>query len=147
MSIDPFRKIFEKYRGKSVPKSALLKDALEEAGVASGDTERAMSTLQRNLECVGAVTDVSGKPHIDMPSFDSTAATGHGGPPSGTAKGVGASNQSRDSGSGEPGSPPVNNRPQLHIDVQVHIDSSASAEQIDQIFKSMATHLYGSGYA
>lgn len=35
--------------------------------------------------------------------------------------------------------------PGLHIDIQVHIDSKASAEQIDQIFASMARHLYGKG--
>jgi hypothetical protein len=34
--------------------------------------------------------------------------------------------------------------PSLHIDVQIHISPDASAEQIDQIFKSMATHLYRS---
>jgi len=33
--------------------------------------------------------------------------------------------------------------PELNINLQIHIDSSASAEQIDQIFKSMAEHLYG----
>ena len=33
--------------------------------------------------------------------------------------------------------------PSLHIDVQVHVSSEASAEQIDQIFASMAKHLYG----
>lgn len=33
--------------------------------------------------------------------------------------------------------------PSLHIDVQVHIASDASADQIDQIFASMAKHLYG----
>lgn len=33
-------------------------------------------------------------------------------------------------------------QPSLHIDVQVHISSDASAEQIDQIFASMAKHLY-----
>lgn len=32
--------------------------------------------------------------------------------------------------------------PALHIDVQIHIDSTASAEQIDQIFASMARHIY-----
>lgn len=32
--------------------------------------------------------------------------------------------------------------PTLHIDVQIHISPEASAEQIDQIFKSMSTHLY-----
>jgi hypothetical protein len=34
--------------------------------------------------------------------------------------------------------------PGLHIDVQIHIAPEASAEQIDQIFASMAKHLYGS---
>lgn len=34
--------------------------------------------------------------------------------------------------------------PNLHIDVQVHVSADASAEQIDQIFASMAKHLYGS---
>ncbi len=33
--------------------------------------------------------------------------------------------------------------PALNINVQVHISSDASAGQIDQIFKSMAEHLYG----
>ena len=32
--------------------------------------------------------------------------------------------------------------PALHIDVQIHISPDASAEQIDQIFASMAKHLY-----
>lgn len=34
-------------------------------------------------------------------------------------------------------------RPNLHIDVQVHVSADASSEQIDQIFASMAKHLYG----
>jgi len=33
--------------------------------------------------------------------------------------------------------------PNLHIDVQVHISPEASPDQIDQIFASMAKHLYG----
>lgn len=32
--------------------------------------------------------------------------------------------------------------PSLHVDVQIHIPAAASAEQIDQIFSSMAKHLY-----
>lgn len=30
----------------------------------------------------------------------------------------------------------------LHIDIQIHIDSDATPEQIDKIFESMAKHLY-----
>ncbi|WP_419923018.1 DUF5343 domain-containing protein [Candidatus Poriferisodalis sp.] len=33
--------------------------------------------------------------------------------------------------------------PELNVNVQIHISSEASAGQIDQIFKSMAEHLYG----
>lgn len=33
--------------------------------------------------------------------------------------------------------------PTLHIDIQVHISPEASPDQIDQIFASMAKHLYG----
>ena len=33
--------------------------------------------------------------------------------------------------------------PTLHIDIQVHISPEASPEQIEQVFASMAKHLYG----
>lgn len=40
------------------------------------------------------------------------------------------------------GKPPRTD-PEVSISLQIHIDPTASAEQIDQIFKSMAVHLYG----
>lgn len=39
--------------------------------------------------------------------------------------------------------PTAPRQPEVHIDVQIHIASDASADQIDQIFASMAKHLYG----
>lgn len=33
--------------------------------------------------------------------------------------------------------------PSVHIDIQIHIAPESSADQIDQIFSSMAKHLYG----
>lgn len=36
-----------------------------------------------------------------------------------------------------------NPNPSVHIDIQIHISPEASTDQIDQIFKSMAKHLYG----
>lgn len=32
--------------------------------------------------------------------------------------------------------------PTVHLDIQIHIPAAATAEQIDQIFASMAKHLY-----
>lgn len=37
------------------------------------------------------------------------------------------------------------NRPNFHIDMQIHISPDTSLEQIDAIFASMAKHLYGEG--
>ncbi|WP_173053887.1 DUF5343 domain-containing protein [Candidatus Nitrotoga sp. AM1P] len=48
-----------------------------------------------------------------------------------------------------PSAQPVNSdarnshNPSVHIDIQIHISPEASTDQIDQIFKSMAKHLYG----
>lgn len=42
-----------------------------------------------------------------------------------------------------PHKPAPQQGPSLHVDLQVHIDSSASTDQIDAIFASMAKHLYG----
>lgn len=41
--------------------------------------------------------------------------------------------------------PSVPERPTLYIDIQIHISSDASSDQIDQIFSSMARHLYNRG--
>lgn len=38
---------------------------------------------------------------------------------------------------------PRGQQPSLHIDIQIHISADAKAEQIDQMFASMAKHLYG----
>ena len=39
--------------------------------------------------------------------------------------------------------PHTGRHPTVHIDVQVHISADASPNQIDQVFASMAKHLYG----
>jgi len=41
-----------------------------------------------------------------------------------------------------PPTPPRDGRPTIHVDLQIHISSDATAEQIDQVFASMAKHLY-----
>lgn len=37
----------------------------------------------------------------------------------------------------------TNNRPNLHIDLQIHISPESTPEQIEAIFACMAKHLYG----
>jgi hypothetical protein len=38
---------------------------------------------------------------------------------------------------------PAHDLPAVHIDIQIHVSADAKAEQIDQVFASMAKHLYG----
>ena len=38
---------------------------------------------------------------------------------------------------------PCSNKPNLHIDLQIHISPDSTPEQIECIFSSMAKHLYG----
>lgn len=46
---------------------------------------------------------------------------------------------------GEAAPPPrAPSKPDVRLDIQIHIPATASAEQIDQIFASMAKHLYSS---
>jgi len=42
----------------------------------------------------------------------------------------------------KPPTPRGGQEPTVHLDIQIHIDPAASPEQIDQIFASMARHLY-----
>lgn len=43
----------------------------------------------------------------------------------------------------QPAASPSHGGPNLHLDIQIHIPADAGPEQIDQIFASMAKHLYG----
>jgi hypothetical protein len=41
--------------------------------------------------------------------------------------------------------PPFSKGPDVNINLQIHISADASSDQIDQIFASMAKHLYKNG--
>ena len=134
--IAPFDGVFKRFKGKGVPNPAVIRDELEAFGVAPADTARAMDTLLSNLRFLGAIRNVAGADHIVEPEYDEvTAGAGH-------ADAGDAVGDRKDDGDAEETRLRGQAMPSLHIDVQVHIDSSATAEQIDQIFKSMATHLY-----
>jgi len=52
---------------------------------------------------------------------------------------------SNESSSAAPRQIVLNNAPELHINIQLHISPESSANQIDKIFESMAKHLKGFG--
>ncbi len=52
-------------------------------------------------------------------------------------------NENKEHSISEAKDPRVSYRPNLHIDLQIHISPESSPEQIETIFASMARHLYG----
>lgn len=141
--IAPFNAIYDKLKGKAFQVGPALKDELVKAGVAEADRDKAAEVFAANLRFLGLIEDIGGKNYVkniaeildELPQSSISDA-----PESPSVESpVAAVSQARENGKDavEP------KRPALHIDIQVHIDPTSSAEQIDQIFASMARHFYG----
>ena len=135
---DPFKSVYEKLSGNRFRDANVIGDELVQAGIAEGDREAATEIFEANLRFTGLVKDVSGSDYV-MTMDD---ITGH--PPRDNPE-IPAADTDQQHRSHTPiGSPTVNGAaPSVHLDIQIHIDSTASSDQIDQIFASMAKHLYG----
>ena len=140
---DPFRQIYDKLKDNRLREGQVLHDELQRSGVSKGDCPHAAEIFTANLRFIGLVSDVAGnefvrsieRPTEILPTTPENDRSELGN----TDTSVEAVNPAR--GNDQVVKP--NNRPALHIDIQVHIDPTSSAEQIDQIFASMAKHLYG----
>ena len=141
---EPFSAVYERLKEKKLPDESVLRDEFVRAGVPADDTSTASEIWVDNLQYLDLVQPIAGSNHVrDLDLIQPQADESSTDP---------SSDGSEDSGdrSPPPVAPPqgrginVNARePSVHIDVQIHIDASATAEQIDQIFASMAKHLYG----
>ncbi len=139
----PFSTIYDKMKGKAFQEGPVLKDELVKAGVAEDDRDKATEVFAANLRFLGLIEDIGGRKYVkdiaeildELPhSSVSVAPTSSDLEPP-----VAAVSEVRESGK----IAAETKRPALHVDIQVHIDPTSSAEQIDQIFASMARHLYG----
>lgn len=137
-----FNKIYEDLQGQRIPDPDVFEDLLKEAGVQDVDCSSAREVFTANSSFAGLVEKISGSESlvsIDYAleslsmSADSTNAL-----PEPDAEVKAEELQSDDAGDQRQPS-----YPSVHIDIQIHIDSSARDDQIDQVFRSMARHLYG----
>ena len=148
----PFKTLYEKLKDKRLPDPSVLRDELGHAGVTEADREKGVDVFVANARYMNLVQKVSGA------DFVRTIETVVDQKPSSRSDDEVVPPSSGQSDSGQKGTraSDITNRtnasngaaasePSLHIDVQVHIDATASAEQIDQVFASMAKHLYGRG--
>lgn len=140
----PFKGLYEKLKENRLREGPVIYDELQSFGVAEGDCPQAAEIFTANLRFLGLIEDVAGSEHVRSiePVLQETPTGAVSGPPELSANNFPA----------EKAATPVKengtvsvatNRPALHIDIQVHIDPTSSAELIDQIFASMAKHLYG----
>ena len=144
--IEPFRTLYEKLKDKRLPDQKILCDELGQLGITEADRERCATIFVANVRYLDLVEDVNNVPHV-RPVEEvtrlaaSTEPDPDAMPPSGAEPGRSQSTVAQAPTGGEDNTQA--SVPSLHIDVQVHIDATASAKQIDQIFSSMARHLYG----
>ena len=139
----PFKGLYEKLKENRLREGPVIYDELRRFGVSEGDCQQAAEIFTANLRFLGLIEDVSGSEHVRSIEYVLRET------PTGAADSL--SDLLMDDSSTETAVPSegngkvtfATNRPALHIDIQVHIDPTSSAELIDQIFASMAKHLYG----
>ena len=143
-----FEAAYNQLKNNQIPRAQVLQDLLAQEGIDQTDCEEAAVIFLDNIRYIGLAQEQTGSEYI-IPIEQRIEELQLAARIAGDESTI---NQASDSAQEEeieqkaplsPGPYPVSNTPELHIDVQIHIDSSASAEQIDQIFASMAKHLYG----
>ena len=133
---DPFEKIYDRLKNKRLPASDVLIDEVGQVGVPEADRPRAAAVFISNARYLGLIREISGSERLlpieqvveELSDVPVTLGTEAFVPQERTPSRAHAADTLAE--------------PSVHIDIQIHIDSSASPEQIDQIFASMARHLY-----
>ena len=140
---DPFKLLYEKLKGNRLREGQVLHDELKRTGVSEGDCPHAAEIFTANLRFLRLVRDVAGSEYVGsiQPMAEVSPTNLDNDSIEKPINDTSVESVDPVEGNGQITRP--NNRPALHIDIQVHIDPTSSAEQIDQIFASMAKHLYG----
>ena len=139
-----FSETYERLKGKSLPDAAVLEGEFRRMGLPDSDCRKASEVLSENLRFLGLIQEIAGNDYVrDVTQMLDDAMSGTSQAPQELSNGDLTTKTIIPSVEEAEGSTSEPNRPALHIDIQVHIDSNASPDQIDQVFASMARHLYG----
>jgi hypothetical protein len=149
LDVDLFRAFFDQYRDKSIPNRAAAVDFLRSQGIPEEAAPGCLDVILKNGRQVGLIHEMSGKERIISPdhALELLAKSANGSEP--TPITINLAEPKVPTESKAVPQPivevPVKHNgqlPTLHIDIQIHIAADASTDQIDQIFASMAKHLY-----
>ena len=146
-----FDNLYEKLKNQRLPDDTVIGSELVRSGISADDREKAAELFVANIRYIGMVEQIAGNDYVRAIEQVSQQASSvpevalqervetnvnEGTEPQPTG-------ETRPTPEGNGSADVETKRPDLHIDIQVHIDATASAEQIDFIFASMAKHLYG----
>ncbi len=143
--IDSFNQLYGRLKNQRVPADDVLKDELGLVGVPDGYRAEAGNIFVANARYLGIIQQVSGSERLitighaleNMPDGAKSQI------PDDVQPSADPSPQGNDLLNSATTVSGATADPSVHIDIQIHIDSSATADQIDQIFRNMARHLYG----
>ena len=150
LGVDIFRAFYDRYRDAVIPGQAAAMDFLRAQGIPEGNAASCLEVILKNGRQVGLIQEISGKERIIDPEHVREEFLRRAQHPTDRMAQPIADELERTPAAGQaPGfasaSTQDHHLPMLHIDVQIHISADAKPDQIDQIFASMAKHLYGKG--
>ena len=138
-----FQSVYEKLKDKRLPVGRVLEDEFGNQGVSIADRPQAAEIFTANIRFLGLTREISGSEYVSdidsLPDHQPDAATSQ---PTEQQTIEPTPEQVPNPIQSQAVAPPVQ-QPSLHIDIQIHIDSNATAELIDSMFASMAKHIYG----
>lgn len=151
IGVELFRDFYDTYKTATLPAKGAALDFLQSKGVPSNGAAKCLEIILANGREVGLIRVSSGKERIlsiehvsESYSSSEESYFEEREPPRATVKeDNGPDNDVSQVTHTEAFSPRM---PDVHIDIQIHISADAKSEQIDQIFASMAKHLYGSKF-
>ncbi len=138
----PFAALYENLKNQRVPAKAILHDELRAVAIPEEDFAIAEDIFFANARYVGLIRDVSGNDRV-VPIEQLLEEDGTNGVDTPAQPGAPQAQSTPNGLEQQPAQPQSPADPSVHIDIQIHIASTAEAEQIDMVFASMAKHLYG----
>ena len=141
---EEFLAVYERIKESRLRDEAVLRGEMGRAGVPEFDRASAVEAFTSNLRDLGLIENIAGSDQVRAIEVLINRIPEHEHKESPATNAL-LSPTTPSTPSPEATRQVTNNlsEPSVHIDVQIHIDSNASPEQIDQIFASMARHLYG----
>lgn len=150
VGVELFRAFYDRYKDAVVPGTIAALDFIRSKGISEDAAQRCLDIILDNGRQVGLIQTASGKERIFSIEHVRELLSNSDAPDPVSIETANNSGNEIDRTNNEASRAPQNNSrgpsertPTIHIDVQIHISADAKPEQIDQIFASMAKHLYG----